>query len=225
MSNRTSLAIALAALAVGGLAAAGCKDRTPGQPTNAPPAGPAARPTAPTPVAPTPTGGTPMGPSGPRPTIDLPSVATVSTPVGRLRAAQSRCGPRGHGRQRGATTPTAAVAIGPVAGDGVFDAAAIGNALAAARPAFERCYADALGQRPGLAGQLVLSIELGESGAPTTTNATGVDPAIAACISGVVHKLTFPAPSGVARVTSTLTLSATQAPVIDRTSGDRGAGH
>jgi len=212
MSNRTPLAVALTALAVGGLAAAGCKDRTPGQPTNAPPAGSAARPTAPTPVAPTPTGGTPMGPSGPRPTIDLPSVATVSTQVGAFAPPDLAAAPAAMAGSAAPPAPTAAVAIGPVAGDGVFDAAAIGNALAAARPAFERCYADALGQRPGLAGQLVLSIELGESGAPTTTNATGVDPAIAACISGVVHKLTFPAPSGVARVTSTLTLSATQAP-------------
>lgn len=211
MSHRTSLALALVALAVGG-----CKDRTPGQPTNRPSGAPAgnaaAAPTAPTPVAPTPIGGTPMGPSGPRPTIDLPSVATVSTQAGAFAPPDLAGDP---GALAGSAAPPAvipSVAIGPVAGEGVFDAAAIGNVLAAARPAFERCYADALSVRPGVAGQLVLSIALSETGAPTATNATGVDPGVADCIAAAVHKLAFPAPNGLARVTSTLTLSVAPTP-------------
>ncbi len=212
MSHRTSLAIALVALAVGG-----CKDRTPGQPTTSPSgAAPAAAtaPAAPTPVAPTPTGGTPMGPSGPRPTIDLPSVATVSTQVGAFAPPDLAGDPAALAGSAAPPAPALipSVAIGPVAGEGVFDAAAIGNALAAARPAFETCYADVLRLRPAVAGQLVLSITLSETGAPTITNATGVDAAVADCVSKVVHKLGFPAPDGIARVTSTLTLSTAPAP-------------
>jgi hypothetical protein len=66
----------------------------------------------------------------------------------------------------------------------------------AAKPKIEDCYAKALATNPTIAGTVSVQFFITPKGTVASSSASGVDPALATCVAGVVKALVFPPPQG-----------------------------
>ncbi len=83
-------------------------------------------------------------------------------------------------------------------GAGTLDPAMVTRMLRVRAPALRRCYEEELRARPSLAGSLTARFTVGPGGAVDAAEATaGLDPALDACVLGVLRRLRFsPGPEG-----------------------------
>jgi hypothetical protein len=82
--------------------------------------------------------------------------------------------------------------------------------LADALPKFRDCYATALKTNASLRGKMLVRFVANEAGKVTTVeeaSSTTKDPALFACIKGVLTSTAFPKPGGMATVTLPLKFS------------------
>jgi len=97
-------------------------------------------------------------------------------------------------KRRGHRNPT--VVLGQPNAQGDLDKPLIRRVVRDAQPKLLACYTGALARQPELAGTVQTQFAITPKGKVKLANAAGVDPAVAACIAGVIKKLEFPKPKG-----------------------------
>ena len=100
--------------------------------------------------------------------------------------------------RRGHRNPT--IAIGQPVLQGDLDRAKVRAIVREAQPKLLACYTAALAGQTELTGVVQVQFYVGPKGKVTSAQASGVDPAVANCIAGVVKALAFPAVKGGAQV-------------------------
>jgi hypothetical protein len=101
-------------------------------------------------------------------------------------------------KRRGHRNPT--IAIGQPVVQGGLDKAKVRAVVRDARPKLFACFTTALAQQPELTGVVVTQFYVNPKGKVATVDASGVDPAVAKCIAGVLKALAFPAVKGGAQI-------------------------
>ncbi len=100
----------------------------------------------------------------------------------------------GVGRGGGGANPS--VRIGNPTANGDLDKAIIRRYIKRNLPKISYCYEQQLLVRPTLEGTVTATFLIEPSGQVGSSNATGVDPEVAACVAGVIRAIEFPKPRG-----------------------------
>jgi hypothetical protein len=79
---------------------------------------------------------------------------------------------------------------------GDLDKAIIRREVKAKLPQIKACYEQALLTEPTLSGTVLTQFFIAPTGAVLSCNGSGVSPAVAECVAGVIKSITFPKPEG-----------------------------
>src|SRR5215470_20297238 len=97
----------------------------------------------------------------------------------------------------GTRTPTApTVSAGQPSSHGDLDKALIRRAIKTNIQAISACYEKELGDKPSLAGTLLVQFLIERDGTVTHASGSGVDPVVSSCVVDVIKAIKFPSPKG-----------------------------
>jgi outer membrane biosynthesis protein TonB len=88
----------------------------------------------------------------------------------------------------------------PATGTAARDKASIRAVVRASIPAISLCYEKQLLQSPGLRGTTMVQFTIAPNGTVMSATGTGFDPAVDACVAGVVQGMVFAADAGATTV-------------------------
>jgi hypothetical protein len=109
--------------------------------------------------------------------------------------------------------PPETVSVGQPNAQGELDKAIIRRYMKRHLDKLQGCYEHELVTKPKLRGTVWAQFEIGGDGLVSASEATGVDPALAKCIAGVIKKIEFPKPKkGVVQVNYPFTFRAPDSP-------------
>ena len=102
--------------------------------------------------------------------------------------------PKGHRQAalRGKRIARIGLALGAFGGE--IDLQAVKTALVAEQAKIAACYETLLATQPGAAGEVTVELAIDKRGGAKAV-AAGLDPALEACVAGVLAKVKFPAPT------------------------------
>ncbi len=114
-------------------------------------------------------------------------------------------------RGRRSLAPTVRTDVTQVIGE--LDKAIVRRYVRRYQPRVTFCYEKQLQVEPGLAGTVTARFEIGEDGAVTSANASGMNEEVASCVAKAIRTATFARPrSGTVGVTATFRMSPPPAP-------------
>lgn len=113
---------------------------------------------------------------------------------------------RGGMRGRAAQAPTLRLVVTQVNGE--LDKRSVTRILVSKKSRAQYCYEKQLLVEPGLSGRVIARFEIDESGAVTSSVATGVNDEVASCVASTINSASFPRPrSGTVSVTAAFTMA------------------
>jgi hypothetical protein len=109
--------------------------------------------------------------------------------------------------------PVPTVSVGQPNAQGELDKAIIRRYIKRNIQKLEGCYEHELVTKPKLRGTVMAQFAIGPDGRVTVSDASGVDPAVAKCVAGVIKQIEFPKPKkGVVQVNYPFTFRAPDLP-------------